>query len=114
MTIAYRQGTGELYVADQGHARVQVFDLQGKFLRTFGSVVEFNSSEWECRFVRLQSLAVDEHGRLHAADCHMNNVQILDADTGRYLDSYGIFGSKPGELNMPCRSISSSTGAVRC
>ena len=32
LTIAYRQGIGDLYVADQGNAKVQVFDLEHKFL----------------------------------------------------------------------------------
>ena len=110
--IAYSEGAGELYVADQGHASVQVFDLQGNFLRAYGSAVEEFSSDWEGKFVRIQSLAVDRHGRLHAADCYMNNIQILDADTGEYLGSYGNFGSNPGELNIPLDIFINLSGQV--
>jgi hypothetical protein len=31
----------------------------------------------------------------------MNNVQILDAETGGYVDSYGEFGTAEGQLNLP-------------
>jgi hypothetical protein len=61
VTVAYRPGAGgyevgELYVADQDNARVQVFDLQGVFLRTYGSKVPAFSTDWHGRFVKLQSL----------------------------------------------------------
>lgn len=101
VTVGCRTGNGEVYIADQGHAKVQVFDLQGNFLRAFGGRVPSFSSDWEGKFVRLQSLAIDKTGRLHAADCFMNNVQILDADTGDYINSYGEFGTEVGKLNLP-------------
>jgi hypothetical protein len=111
LTIAYRsdangQEVGELYIADRGHYLVQVFDLQGNFLRSFGGKVEQGGMMgttwyWKGKFVRIQSLAVDGQGRLHAADCYMNNVQILDALTGAYVDSYGTWGTGPGQLNLP-------------
>jgi DNA-binding beta-propeller fold protein YncE len=107
ITIAYRtEGgaeVGELYVADQKHASIQVFDLQGNFLRAYGGKVTrgMMSWNWQGRFARIQSLAVDAQGRVHAADCYMNKVQILDADTGGYIDSYGEFGTAEGQLNLP-------------
>ena len=101
VAIAYRSGFGEVYVADQGHARIQVYDLQGAFLRGYGSEVGAFSGDWQGKFVKLQSLAIDEFGRLHAADSYLNRIQILDPDTGAYLDSYGSFGTGAGELNVP-------------
>lgn len=111
LAIAYRTDAngaefGELYVADRGHYLVQVFDLQGNFLRSFGGKVEKGGMMgttwyWQGRFVRIQSLAVDPQGLLHAADCYMNNVQILDPLTGDYLGSYGAWGTAPGQLNLP-------------
>ena len=70
------------------------------------------SSNWRGRFVRPQSLAVDAQGRLHVADSYLNNVQILDADTGDYLGSYGAFGTGPGQLNLPLDILITSGGEV--
>ena len=94
---------GELYVADQRHARIQVFDLLGNFLRAYGDRIMRGtaSSNWQGKFAKIQSLAFDARGRLHAVDCYMNNVQILDAYTGGYIDSYGEFGAAEGQLNLP-------------
>ncbi len=97
---------GELYVADRKHHLVQVFDLNGGFQRSFGGMPEPGGMmgwtwEWEGKFVKIQSLAIDALGRLHALDCYMNNIQILDPVTGDYIDSYGIFGTEPGELKLP-------------
>ncbi len=104
LAIHYPNGPrqdGELFVADLGNARVQVFDLQGTFLRAFGQPIEAFSTDWQGRFGKLQSLALDDLGRLHAADTYTSKVQILDPETGEYLDSYGEFGTEPGQLNLP-------------
>ena len=51
--------------------------------------------------MRLQSLAVDAAGRLHALDSQMHVIQVLDAASGTFLASYGTRGTAPGELNLP-------------
>jgi DNA-binding beta-propeller fold protein YncE len=110
LAIAYYldqgQMVGELYVADQESSLIQVFDLEGNFLRSFGGMVIEHGSfskwyEWEGYFVRIQSLAFDDSGQLHALDCYLDRVQILDPDTGTYLSSYGENGTGPGQLDLP-------------
>lgn len=101
VTVGYRDGRGELFVADQRHHRVQVFDLDGGFLRAFGSAAASAGDNWRGRFVRLQSLDVDRAGRLHAADSYLHRVQILDAETGAYVDDYGALGDGPGRFRLP-------------
>jgi len=93
----------EIFVADQANFRVRVFDLQGNLLRSFGSEVSqgFMNYNWKGRFVRIQGLAVDSAGRLHALDSHMGIIQILSASNGAYINSYGAKGSAPGELDLP-------------
>jgi DNA-binding beta-propeller fold protein YncE len=92
----------ELFVADQANHQVKVFDLQGNLLRSFGSAPDgWFGYEWKGRFVRLQSLAIDATGRLHTLDSHMSIIQILDAATGAYINSYGSEGSAPGQLDLP-------------
>jgi sugar lactone lactonase YvrE len=112
-TIAYTgggAGPAELYVADQGHATVQVFDLAGNFLRSFGGPVGAFSPDWQGLFVRLQSLAIDGLGALHAADSFASNVQIVDPDTGAYLIAYGGHGAGVGELDLPLDLLVTQSG----
>jgi hypothetical protein len=108
LAIVYRADangieTGELYVADQGNYRVQVFDLDGNFLRSFGGQVTSGMMgyKWQGKFVKIQSLEIDYLGRVHACDSYTNRVQILNPDTGGYISSYGSAGSGPGELSLP-------------
>ncbi len=107
ITIAYREqggdDIGELYVADQGHGSVQVFDLQGHHLRAYGGRVpqKMGATGWHGKFSRIQSLAMGPYDRLHVVDCHLNRVQILDPDTGQFLGSYGEFGSAAGQMVLP-------------
>ncbi|MCL7489248.1 MAG: hypothetical protein M8357_13865 [Desulfobulbaceae bacterium] len=107
MALNYRMDNevevGELFVADKKSSRIQVFDLAGNYLRSFGGPVEESSGGmmswfgggstwvWEGRFVGIQSLAFDQHGRLHALDSFQDNVQILDPVTGAYIDHYNAF-----------------------
>ena len=110
VTIAYRTNDagkeiGELFVADQGHYLIKVFDLKGTFLRSFGGEVKGGmmgtSWKWEGKFVKIQSVTFDGFGRIHVADSYMNKIQILDPITGSYIDSYGSAGSSNDKLNMP-------------
>jgi DNA-binding beta-propeller fold protein YncE len=120
---------GELYVADRENyddqetqelslqPKVKVFDLQGNLLRSFGGFPERSGMmgwRWQGRFVSPQSLAVDHNGNVHALDCYMNKVQILDslAVEDPYLDSYGESGTAPGQLKVPLDIIISGGGAV--
>ena len=111
--IAYRAGKGgELYVGDQGNYRVQVFSLDGTFLRTFGSAPEAFTDDIEGRFVKLQSLFVDGGGSLHAVDSNLSLVQVLDADSGAYVAQYGGFGTAKKQLNLPLDLLVTTDGRV--
>jgi DNA-binding beta-propeller fold protein YncE len=105
----------DLYVADQGNFLVRVFDLQGTLLDSFGGEVNQGmlGYKWQGKFVRIQSLAVDATGRLHAVDSHMSIVQLLDpADGGNYLGSYGVKGADPGQLSLPLDIDLNASGEV--
>jgi len=101
----------EIFVADQGNKRVQVFDLAGNWLRsiTFAGIEGQNCS-WMtgvCEipgkppFTRLQALDVDLLGRLHVLDNFAASVHIFDSADGTYLESYGEYGIEPGFLRVP-------------
>lgn len=82
------QEVGELFVAEMRLAQISVFDLEGNYLRSIGRKVSTFGSFWHGRFVKLQSLAIDSLGRVHALDCYLNKVQILDPQDGTFLGSY--------------------------
>ncbi len=79
-------------MVDQINARVQVFDAQGEFLDTFGSLgVGFGS------FARPKDVAVDEAGLIYVTDNAFNNVQLFDADF-TLLTFVGAGGLGPGQF----------------
>jgi DNA-binding beta-propeller fold protein YncE len=91
----------ELFVADQANRRVQVFDLDGQWLRNINAG---GCGSFSCRppkFVRLQALGFDSLGRLHALDLFEAVVSVIDPATGALLTSYGEFGTGPGQLRVP-------------
>lgn len=102
----------ELWVGDQGGFKVRVYDLDGNAKRTFGSAVEAFSNDWQGRFVKLQSLAVDAQGRVHALDSYLKVVQVLTPDAGLFVESYGGADTDPGLLTLPLDLLITSSGQV--
>lgn len=112
----------EVFVADQGNKRVQVFDLAGNWLRsiTFDGV-DGQNCHWftgVCEipgkppFTRLQALDVDALGRLHVLDNFAASVHIFDSADGTYLQSYGEYGIEPGFLRVPMDVLITAPGTA--
>lgn len=100
----------EVFIADQGNERIQIFDIEGKLLR---HIYPGECGMGNClppRLANLQALAVDFLGRLHALDNFEAVVSILDPLTGDYLGEYGEFGESPGFLRVPFGLVISDTG----
>ncbi len=103
----------ELYVADQGNKRIQIYDLEGNWLESiYFDGTDGQNCNWftgTCEipglppFIRLQALDVDSLGRLHILDTFAASVLTMDTHTGDFLDSYGEYGkgSGPGLLKNP-------------
>ena len=102
----------EIFVADQGGYRVQVFDMQGNWLRniTFAGT-EGQNCNWftgVCEvpgmppFTKVQALSKDSLGQLHVLDNFGASVMIFDpAGDGTFLSSYGAYGIDSGLLRVP-------------
>ncbi len=105
LCIAYRPDgdseIAEIYIADQGHGKIQVFLLDGTYLRSFGEPTQAFSSNWEGKFSRVQSLAIIDNTTLHALDCYQNQVQIFDGIAGTFISAYGTYGTATAEMNLP-------------
>jgi hypothetical protein len=65
---------GNLYVLDSGGPRVQVFDAQGKFLRSLGK-----KGEGPGEFKMPGRIAVAADGRVAVFDMGLNRITILDS-----------------------------------
>lgn len=87
---------GRLLVSDTGGFAVQVYDLEGKFLRTIGKQgVGYGA------FARPKGVAVDRAGLTYVVDASTFVVQMFDPE-GRLLMFFGQPGaSTQGELALP-------------
>jgi DNA-binding beta-propeller fold protein YncE len=91
-------GLGNLYVVDSSAKHVQVYDKDGKFLRTVGDAKMFS---------RPSGIAVDAEGsRIYVVDTggvasDDHRVRVFDAQSGKHLHDIGKRGSAPGEFNLP-------------
>jgi hypothetical protein len=109
--------TQEIFVADQGNNRVQVYDLQGKWIRSIywnGSGCSWFSGTCTVpKFVGLQALDMDALGRLHVLDRFGSAVIVFDSLTDAQVGNYGSFGTEPGQLRLPTDVLSTqSTMAI--
>jgi sugar lactone lactonase YvrE len=87
---------GRLLVSDMGGFTVQVYDLEGKYLRTIG-----RQGAGAGAFARPKGIAVDREGRAYVVDAATQVIQIFDPE-GRLLLYFGLPGaSSQGELVLP-------------
>ena len=84
----------EVFVADARNARIQVFDLDGKFKRQFG-----NKGKAPGDLGRPMNLTIAQ-GELYVADYWNDRVEVFSLD-GTHQRTIGRPGSGPGELNAP-------------
>jgi hypothetical protein len=104
-----------IFVADQGHTRIQVYDLYGTWVR---SITFLGTPDTDCyydwqlwtevcltpglpEFKRIQALATDASGRLHVIDKLSATAMIFNPVTGAYISSYGEYGTGPLQLQVP-------------
>ena len=87
---------GTVYVSDPGAFRVQVYDAEGRYVRTIGK-----QGVGPGMFARPRGLAVDHEGRLYVVDAATQMVQLFDRE-GRlliYLGDPSVNG--PGSTHLP-------------
>jgi DNA-binding beta-propeller fold protein YncE len=115
-------GLQEIFVADQGNDRIQVYDLEGNWLRsiTFAGVDGQNCNWFTgvCEipgmppFTRLQALDTDSLGQLHVLDNFAAAVVIFDPADGTFLNAYGQYGTDAGFLRVPMDVLVSAMGTA--
>ncbi len=80
---------------DSGNFRVQIFDPEGKFIRSFGGVGSEAGT-----FARPKGIALDSEGHIYVIDAAFANFQIFD-EYGNSLLSVGSNGIEPGMFVLP-------------
>ncbi|MGB7866661.1 MAG: 6-bladed beta-propeller [Candidatus Sulfotelmatobacter sp.] len=83
---------GNLYVTDTMNDRVEVFDAEGAFIRTFGK-----NGDGPGDFTRPKGIAIDCDGHVWVADANMNRVEVFTPEGDLRL-IFGGFGWLPGEF----------------
>ncbi len=86
---------GNVYVTDTINCRIQVFDPNGKYIRTVGE-----NGDAPGMFTRPKGVAVDTFGDLYVADSGWSNVQIFNRK-GQILMFFAGRGPMPGLLKNP-------------
>ena len=90
---------GRLYVGDTGAFRVQVYDAEGKYLRSVGGM-----GDRPGQFARVKGVAVDRANRLYAADAMSQVVQVFDEE-GRPLTWFGEPESAGAIQSLPTKVL---------
>jgi len=90
---------GRLYVSDIGAFRVQVYDRDGKFLRTVGGYGD-NPGE----FARPKGVAVDRQNWVYVVDAAEQAVQMFNQD-GRLLMWFGEPKGSEVSLMLPAKVV---------
>lgn len=86
---------GQVYVCDLAACEVQVYDADGKHLRTVGG-----RGDSLGQFARPKGIAVDHAGRVFVVDAAAQVCQIFDAD-GKLLLFFGDPNINAGSLALP-------------
>ncbi|MFZ0798836.1 MAG: 6-bladed beta-propeller [Terriglobales bacterium] len=83
---------GDLYVTDTLNDRVEEFDADGVFIRTWGK-----NGDGAGEFARPKGIAVDADGHVWVADAALNRLQIFTKN-GELRLVMGGFGPLPGQF----------------
>jgi predicted CxxxxCH...CXXCH cytochrome family protein len=87
VAMAVRGHAGELYVADQNNGRIQVYDTDGVFRRTWGALGNGDYAPGE--FLRLWGIDLDEQEHVWAFDDVLNAIQVFDT-SGEFLAMFEL------------------------
>lgn len=83
---------GNVYVVDLGNHRIQIFDKDGKFIRTFGK-----KGTGPGEFARPAGLSFDKEGNIYITEIDNDRVQVFDP-AGNSIAMFGKGGSGNGEF----------------
>lgn len=96
----------QVFVLDANGARLQIFDLQGKFRKQF-----FVSSQVVAPGRFAPSLCIDNDDNIYVTDIVRGTVRVYN-DDGKLLGAFGKPGRRAGEFNAPAGIWADSQGRI--
>jgi len=96
----------EIAVTDCWNHRVQIFDSDGKYLRSFG-----RKGNKECEFNRPAGITFHKSGNIFVTDQGNHRIQIFSGE-GEYLGMFGGYGSLDSQFSCPCGLSVDSDGNI--
>ena len=97
---------GNMYVADAGNKRIQLFSPQGKFLQQFGET-DMANGELDLP----TGICIDSDDTVYVVDCGNHRISVFTHE-GKYLTSFGSYGTGPGQFNSPRRITVDENGII--
>jgi tripartite motif-containing protein 71 len=93
--LAFDDRTGELYISDGNGHRIQVFTLDGQFIRSFGTFGDTAGT-----MNGPSGISFDDHGDLWVAEADANRIDVF-TKAGQFVRSIGGPGKGPLQFNKP-------------
>jgi tripartite motif-containing protein 71 len=94
--VAVNTLNNQILVADSNNHRIQVFESDGKFVKSFGK-----KGKRDSQFDSVSGIFIDQMSNIFVADRLNHRIQMFDRYC-RFVRSIGFGnGSSPGELNYP-------------
>ena len=100
---------GNVYVADRGNSRIQIFTKDGKFIKQWKS--DELGRPWGLDISSDRFLFVADGGDLHPQPPERNRILKLDLN-GKILETWGSFGSYDGQFYWAHDVAAGEDGAV--
>jgi len=82
--------SGEIYIADTGNNRIQIFDSAGTHLQSIGK-----RSLADAHFNEPLGVDVDSSGNIYVADFRNHRIQVLDSDGNLIFKKGAVFNGEP-------------------
>lgn len=93
----------KVFVVDSGNHRIQIFRVDGTFLKTY-KVEKGGSLNWPSDVAVVQ-------GEMFIADKNNHRIVVLSSETGELMKCWGYKGTESGRLQMPS-ALAFSEGAL--
>jgi DNA-binding beta-propeller fold protein YncE len=91
---------GMVYVADTFNHRIQVFDTDGNFLKT-----------WAHSFFGPRDVVGDNNGKIYVVDTGNHKIAVFDIN-GNFIKEFGGHGTSNGKFDEPVGCVFDSQGIL--
>lgn len=105
VTDVAQDSQGNYYISEYGELdRIHKYSRDGKLIKEWGG-----HGREPGKFLRPQSIAIDEKDQIWVADSCNHRIQVFDTD-GNFLRMWGEAGSAPGQLYYPYNIVLDGEG----